>query len=373
MLLRSLKRLRRTLDSSYTPLIEVRILQRRLLDNLRFYQFQNPSLQIAPVLKSNAYGHGLVEVAHILKRESLPFFVVDSFYEARVLRKSGIKIPILILGYNPVETLLGNRDRTLHFTITSLDQIRELAERLRLPQFLHLKLDTGMHRQGISQEEVPFAIELIQRHPMLRLKGLCSHFADADTPDSSFTMKQINAWNLLVDHFSRHFHVGRHGLEFFHLSATEGISYSQAKATMARVGMGLYLHRPALELHTVVSGLLTIGAGEGVGYNVTFTSPEAMRLATLPLGYFEGMDRRLSNQGYVQIQGQFCPIVGRVSMNITTVDVSSLSVVKRGESVTVISSNPEDLNSVQAMSKICGTTPREILVHIPPHLRRVLV
>jgi alanine racemase len=128
-----------------------------------------------------------------------------------------------------------------------------------------------------------------------------------------------------------------------------------------------------LELSTIVASVKSVPAGEWVGYNLTFQAPTATQTAVLPLGYFEGVDLRLSNRGLVKIHDQFCPIAGRVSMNITSVNVSRVPNIKVGERVVVISRNPADPNSVEQIAKQCGTIPYEILVHIPAHLRRVVV
>jgi alanine racemase len=130
--------------------------------------------------------------------------------------------------------------------------------------------------------------------------------------------------------------------------------------------------RPALSMQTVISGVKAIQKGDAVGYNNTFIAPKDMLIATIPAGYAEGVDRRLSNIGKVEVNGILCPIVGRVSMNISTIDVSNVSQVKLGDSVTIISNDNSSPISVNSIAKICNTIPYEILVHIPAHLRRVL-
>ena len=157
---------------------------------------------------------------------------------------------------------------------------------------------------------------------------------------------------------------------------------SQSTHNLARLGLGLYgisiidnpkiNLRPALSMQTIISGVKSIKKGDSVGYNNTFTAPRDVLIATIPAGYAEGVDRRLSNIGQVEVNGILCPIVGRVSMNITTIDVSNVSQVKLGDSVTIISNDNSSPISVNSIAKICNTIPYEILVHIPAHLRRVL-
>jgi alanine racemase len=131
--------------------------------------------------------------------------------------------------------------------------------------------------------------------------------------------------------------------------------------------------KPVLEMRSIISSVKTLAKGDYIGYNITYEASRDMRVATVPVGYFEGVDRRLSNIGSFLFGDQKCPIVGRVSMNITSVDVSSANDIKMGSKITVISSNSQDDNSVENIAKLAHTIPYEILVHIPPHLKRKII
>ena len=131
--------------------------------------------------------------------------------------------------------------------------------------------------------------------------------------------------------------------------------------------------RAALEMRTRITSIHTLRAGESVGYNAAFKAPRDMRIATIPAGYAEGVDRRLSSKGSIVVRGASCPVVGRVSMNITSIDASNVADVHIGDEAVVISSNAADANSVEHIAKLCDTIAYEILVHIPAHLRRVVV
>jgi len=149
------------------------------------------------------------------------------------------------------------------------------------------------------------------------------------------------------------------------------------------LGLGLYGYapktetglqlKPVLSLKTIISSVKNIKAGQFVGYNATYQAKHDMKIATIPVGYFEGIDRRLSSVGYVRVVNSDCPIIGRVSMNITTIDVNVVPDLKPNESVEVISSNPNDKNSAANIAKLAGTIIYEILVHLPPHLRRTII
>ncbi len=212
--LSALKKLKKSRDP-YRPLIEVLIYRDNILHNLRAYQKLCPNVKFAPVLKSNAYGHGLVEVAKILddynrktltptlsQRErgqmSLPFFMVDSLFEARTLRHEGIKTPLLILGYTTAENINHHKLKNTAFAIISLEQLKLIDKNLKRAANFHLKIDTGMRRQGLSPDELPEAIKIIKSNPLIKIEGVCSHLADADNANTDFTKKQIALWNKLA-------------------------------------------------------------------------------------------------------------------------------------------------------------------------------
>jgi alanine racemase len=234
-----------------------------------------------------------------------------------------------------------------------------------------------MHRQGISPSEQAEAAEIIKKSPALYLEGTCSHFADADNADDTYTQKQISTWNKSVAYFRAEFPT----LKYWHISASAGHIYKQAEANLTRLGIGLYgliniagLNlRPVLEMNTMITSIKKIHRGDRVGYGGTFTAPEDMTIATIPVGYYEGVDRRLSNIGFMKLGETECPIVGRVSMNITTIDVSKIPHAKIGDKIIVISRNKNDKNSVENIAKLCGIISYEIAVYVPSQLRRVVI
>lgn len=372
-LLRLLRRSRRR----GTPLIEVRISKSAIQQNYEAFKGAY-GVPVAPVLKSNAYGHGLIEVADILADLRPPMLVVDSIHEAQLLRRGGIATPVLVVGYARAETIAKNHLRDVAFTVTSLEGLKAIAA-LAVPAHIHLKLDTGMHRQGVLESEQEEAMQTIAGS-LLVLEGVCSHFADADGVSEYFTRSQIEKWNA----YARAWRATFPNITHFHLAATAGAAFmGDIDATMIRLGTGLYgfpRHasqtfnlRPALSMHTLITGVKDLGVGGSVGYNVTFIAKKRMRIASVPVGYFEGVDRRLSNRGAMLIGNTPCPIIGRVSMNISMIDVSDCEDARLETPVTIFSDQPADPNSLVNVAAICGTTPLEILVHIPQHLRRTIV
>ena len=381
----------------YEPLINIEISRSALINNLNEFRKLAPHHSIAPVLKSNAYGHGLLEVATILERYrhtlrsarstdghgTIPFFVIDSYFEAVALRSAGIKTPLLVIGFSKPETILSSHLNNVAFTIGSIEALQGLED-TEHPIAIHLKIDTGMHRHGIKSEEIHAAIELIAENTNIVLQGVCSHLSDSDNDDPSFTEGQINIWNKAVSHFKNEFP----SLKYTHLSATYGHRYTaDIDANVSRLGIGLYglvdgsqfpekLNlKPVLKMKTIIATTKKIHRDDSVGYSGTFTANSDMTIATIPVGYYEGVDRRLSNRGSVGVgkNDVECNIIGNVSMNITSIDVSHVPDVKQGMEVTVFSNNMSNANSIVSLAKKGGLLTYEIAVHIPAQLRRVVV
>lgn len=379
MNIRHLVRTLRRRFTRYEPLIDITISKENVLHNLQAYQAAHPSLTFAPVLKSNAYGHGLCVIAELLDSQKIAFFAVDSLYEARTLRKGGIKSRILLIGYVRPTHIARSSLPHIDYGIVDIEQLAELALIAKKPLRLHLKIDTGMHRQGILPSELSEALDILASNPNLRVVGTYSHFADADAAHSALTRKQIEVWNTVLAQIQAVYP----DLEYTHLSATKGIPYSpDIHANVARLGIGLFGFDTAprgehelkavLEMKTFITSVRDIPVGDTVGYNATFTAARPSRIATVPAGYFEGVNRALSNRGILLAAGQHAPIAGRVSMNMTSLDVTGLS-VERGDEVVVISRDRTAPNSIEHLAKIAETTPYVLLTGIPQHLRRLVI
>ena len=288
------------------------------------------------------------------------------------------KLQALVIGFARFESIAKSDFNRTAFIISSLEQLAELSGKLRNPKRFHLKLDTGMHRQGILPEDFQQAVKSITANKNIRLQGLCSHLAEPE--NEAETQKQIQSWNSAVKYFRNTFS----NIQYTHLSATGGLRYSQnIDANLARLGIGFYgidsyrqtwpNLKPALEMRSLITGIKTIEAGEKVGYGLTFKAKEKMNVATVPVGYFEGLDRRLGNRGFFKLDSEFCPVVGRLSMDIATIDVSANKKAAFMSEVVVISAQSSDKNSVENLAGLCETLPYEILVHLPAHLKRTIV
>ena len=334
---------------------------------------------IAPILKSNAYGHGLTTVAKLLDTEGVSFFMVDSLYEAQQLRHAGVHSRILVMGYVRPMDMVRSRLKNVDFALVDIEQLRELSSIATHTLRIHLKLDTGMHRHGIPEGDFDEALTLLASTPSLQVVGVCSHFADADNEDETHTKEQVALWNKLLPRVQGAFP----SISYIHLSATKGVRFAKGTGTnVIRLGMGLYgidtspndslSLMPVLSMHSTISSIRSVQKGEWVGYNATYTASTPRRIATVPAGYFEGVDRALSGTGFIEVREVMCPIVGRISMNMSSIDVTDVPGVSVGDVVTIMSRNPKDPNSVASVAKSAHTTPYVILVHIPQHLRRVV-
>jgi alanine racemase len=385
MNLRTLARKVKRSFETHRPLVEVGISRSNLLHNLNTYKKKYPHLKFAPVLKSDAYGHGLTVIAELLDKQDIAFFMVDSYFEARTLRRAGIRSRILILGYVRPEEIASSNLPNIDYGIVDLEQLRELTKKVRKPTLIHLKIDTGMHRQGILPHDILEAIDLIKSQPHLQLVGICSHFADADNPTSeTFTKQQIIQWSTMAKELLLAFP----SIEYRHLTATKGARFAEETGTnVIRIGEGLFGFdmspqgvlplKPVLEMRSIITSVKELDVGESVGYNATYTANRVTHIATVPLGYFEGIDRRLSNKGAMLVDGIACPIVGMISMNMATIDVSSIKGIKPGDEVVAISRDPGASNSIRNITKLISVSDfpesnNVTLVHIPQHLKRVV-
>jgi alanine racemase len=357
--------------------VEVRIFRDALVHNLKAFS-EAERLPVAPVLKSNAYGHGLIETGTIVESERVPFACVNSLSEASLLRAAGVQTPLLVISYTSLERLQSNALPNITFGVISMNELRRVAA-AGISATVQLEIDTGMHRHGILPDEIEEAVQILKSNSSLVLQGVYSHLADADTKDSPLTRVQIDTWNAAV----RTFRAAVPDLAYFHLSATTGVTYAgEIEANIARFGVGFYgfnvssttlFLKPALEMRTRIASIRTVRRGETVGYNGIYIAPSDRVVATVPVGYNEGIDRRLSGLGSMLVKGRVCPILGRVSMNITSLDVTDVEGVQLDDEVIAISANHEDPNSIENIAKFCDAIPYEVLVHIPSELPRVVV
>ena len=225
-------------NSSNVHLLRIEIDSQKILSNIKTLREKFPKHQLSIVLKGNAYGHGLREMASFLDvNRDISYFCVDSLMEAKIIRDLGLKKPIIILGYvlkNAVKQL--RRLKNIVLIVNSLQQAKDLAELVNFSLTVHLKVDTGMHRHGIVFPELEQAINVFKNNHYIKIDGLMTHFADADNQESSFTKKQLEIWQQAIKIYRKYFSGG-----LLHFSATAGSNYlKQAEGNLIRIGAALY-------------------------------------------------------------------------------------------------------------------------------------
>jgi alanine racemase len=362
--------------NTYSPLNQITISKKAIIDNYKHVQLLNPNIEIFPVLKSNAYGHGIDMIGDFIDELNSKYICVDSIFEAYELLKLNVKTPILILGYVDSSNL---KRKKLPFSYAVWDktQIVEILK-YQAQAKLHLFIDTGMHREGVRSDELEFLLKEINGYQN-NFEGLMSHFASADSIDSNLTQQQLESFEKAI---SLAKNLG-FNFKYKHISASAGNLRSlNQEFNASRLGISLYGFdildnnhklKPALTLTSTLVQIKRIKVGETIGYNGTFTADKDMIIGILPIGYNDGVDRRLSSKGYVKIHGKFCKIIGRISMNITSIDITDIENIKVGDQVVIYSAENNDLNSVNNVAKVCQTIPYEILVHLDTSINRILV
>lgn len=371
------------LKKQYRHLNKILINQSALQHNHQVLQAFHPEAKIAPVLKSNAYGHGLKTVAPIFDALRPEFLVVDSLYEAYELYKMNVKSKVLILGYTHPDNF-STKQLPFHITIFDLETAKALNKHQKNCS-VHIFVDTGMCREGVSIKHLPEFIQEVKKLSHLQVVGLTSHLADADnSQNSSFTQKQISNYKKALKIIEE----ANISLQYRQISASGGAfkikdhTFNIIRAGLASYGINplepsdpeyqsLEL-QPALQFITTLAQIRTIHKGDKIGYNGTYTAEKTMTVGLLPLGYYEGVDHRLSNKGVVTINDTVCPIIGRVSMNMTSIDLSAIKNAKVGDTVCIYSDENQE-NSIVNAAKTAGTIPYELLVHLSESVRREIV
>jgi alanine racemase len=338
------------------------------------------------VVKSNAYGHDLIEFSKELARLGVDCLGVDSLVEGTALRKAGVKTPILVLGHT-LPVLFGEaRKKNIAVTISNFDTLRES---LRLPKNkeplrVHVKVDTGMHRQGFQLHECTALLDQLgSSASQLIVEGLYTHFAEAKNPRSGDnTRRQIKEFVQWITAFRAA------GLDpMTHASATGGaMLYPAAHYDMVRIGIGMYGLWPSSEAERALSGKMklksvlswravvsevkSVKKGDRVGYDLTEMLTRETKLAVIPVGYWHGFPRLLSSKGRVLIHGKTARVVGRVSMDMVVVDVTDIPKVASGDKATLIGKDGKEEIKASELAQFGATTHYEIVTRLNPLMKR---
>lgn len=323
--------------------------------------------RVLAVIKADAYGHGVVPVALRLQDEGVGGFGVALAEEGIELRDAGVTADILVLNgvYGSAHSDVLRAGLTP--VVYDLDQVRAFAEAAGSREFgIHLKVDTGMGRLGVRPELLAAFLEGLAAFAGARIDGVMTHLASADH-DDSFTDAQLDVFDEAVDRIRAAGHQPRvlHAANSAGALRTRRARYDLVRAGIALFGLpgapGVDLPlRQAMRLRSEVIALRTIEAGEGVGYDQTFRATRRTRVATVPLGYGDGLMRSNSNRGVALVRGRRCPLIGNVSMDLTTFDVSDLPEVAVGDEVVLLGAQGDARVSATEVAEAAGTLPYEV-------------
>ena len=346
--------------------------------------------KLIAVVKANAYGHGLNEVAGAIE-DKVDYFAVAQIEEAQSLRKAGRTRPILVLAYFPIEAEVVNWaiQERVEVAVHSLDHARKLSQLIKDGELrVHVKIDTGMGRLGISVNEAVATVRAINQLPHLYSKGVFSHLADP-FGNIAYTNEQLKNFSDIKKQLVKE------GMDsqLYHIAKTTAIlSQPESYHNAVRLGVGLYGIWPAKELKawmkkekpdfnlksalTWKARILQIKdypVDSFVGYGCTYKTRRKSRLAIVPVGYYEGYDRGLSNQGLVLIRGKRCPVRGLVCMNMIIVDVTEVEHVSESDEVVLIGKQGDEEITARELAEMCHTINYEIVTRINPLISRILV
>ena len=334
------------------------------------------------VVKANAYGHGAVPVARCLQSAGIEHLAVALLEEAVELRQSGITVPILVMGaLEPVQMRDVARWEITPalFRLDQMEALEACAAALGRTLPFHLKVDTGMGRLGVPWRELPGFLDALGRRSHLELQGLFTHLACADDPDHPLTALQMERFEESLDRARGKGHTPR----LSHLANSAAV-LARPPAWLQAVRPGLLLYgyhpssllprlplRPVLRFATRIVLLKTLAAGDSIGYGATFSPARGARIATVAAGYDDGVPRSLSNRGHFLVHGRRVPIVGRVSMDLTTLDVSEAPEAGVGDEAVFIGEQGASYQGADQVAAEAGTISWEILCGIGWRVPRV--
>lgn len=340
-------------------------------------------VKVLCVVKADAYGHGMTEVSTRLEAAGADCFGVATVEEGVGLRRQGVTLPILVMGgLMPWEPLAPVLEHGLTLCISDggmLEKVAVEAEGATQALRVHLKIDTGMGRLGFLPQDLPAIVEAFRQWPHLFLEGLMSHFAASEERDD-YGLRQVETFRQAASLLKEC------GLEpsLLHMANSGAtLRYPEAQFDMVRLGIMLYGSypdpplagelplEPVMRLTTRIGAVRELPAGSALSYGRTFVTTRHTRVGYIPFGYADGYPRALSGKGYVLIDGQPCPVVGRVCMDWTLVDVTDLPEVKAGGEVTLLGRDGANAITADELALRAGTIPYEILCNMPKGVTRI--
>jgi alanine racemase len=345
----------------------------------------SPELDFMAVVKANAYGHGLIPILEILEQAEVDWYAVFDFADAVSIRERSLR-PVLVLSGVGQECFAQAARDNIAITISTKEALRSLKTYAGVKKLhVHLKVDTGLGRQGFTNTDFAFVKKELKQLPkQVLIEGLYTHFAATEEKSfdayTMFQYTQIEQWRSLLTQLGFH--------PLVHAGATSGtLRFPHFPLDIARIGIGLYGLWPSsdvekesttIDLEPVLSWYAKINEvkklpkGAKIAYNCTKVLNRDSVVALLPIGYWDGVPRSLSNKGYVLINGEKAPILGRVMMNMCVVDVTDCGRVRVGDTATIIGTDKRRIVSAEEVAALAGTINYEVVTRINPLIPRIV-
>lgn len=370
------------------PDLQAHIFSQALLSNVHHLRsLCPPKTKFCAVVKANAYGHGLAEIVNILVQDGADAFAVATFYEALHIASMVFSKSILILEpLNPSQSIeeiqvcaRSGFDGVLS-SLDSLNYIKEALKNTSLIQKVHINIETGMGRGGITPEQAGKMLEYIEECPNLKLAGVFTHFATADEDDLSYAYEQIE----IFERFLNQHKLKSRNILIHAANSAAVMKLPQAHYDMVRCGIAMYGYysrrmknppiplKPVLTLQAPITHITRIPAGHSISYGRSYVTKRDTVAAIVPLGYADGYRRCFSNRAFMKIGQQAVPVIGRVCMDQVILDITDVPNVQLGQMVTVLDNCHDSVCSAYALADLADTICYEILTLIHAHVNRIV-
>ncbi len=368
----------------------IEISRKNLVHNLNVFK-KLTNKKIMFVVKANAYGHGLKEVIHITKDLSIiDYYAVDSVAEALAVKAIDDKKKILVIGWTDeeeLEVLLLNGFETIVPSMDFLKRADKQARKLDVKAYVHLKVETGTARLGMEPSRVKDIFNT-STYNNIEIKGIYSHFANIeDTTDHSYARHQLQIFNDLLSKINT-----RHLLKHFSCSAST-LLFPKTYFDIVRVGISAYGYwpsketyisyiekngdklelKPVLSWYTKAAQIKSLKTGDHIGYGLTYRTFSKTKIAVMPVGYYDGYDRKLSNISTIIVNGVKAPVRGRVCMDMLMAEVTHIKNIKPGDRITLIGQEGKETIDADYLAELSGTINYEVLSRINPLIPRIIV
>jgi len=380
----------------------IEISEKNLIHNIKaHYKLLDRGVKLSPVVKSNAYGHGMILVSQVLdKMKEVSFLSVVNLEEAIILRKNKIKKPILVLSYygvgeskrefmEQIEFVIKNDISLMAYDLTEIKNLDKIAQNLHKKIKIHIKVETGMARVGVPYEQALNFIQKVIKLENVKIEGLASHFATTEESNQYFVKFQLNNFKMLIKDLDKL----KINIPIKHMAASAAITLSKENHFDAvRLGIAMYglwpskenqrmtnkkypqfNLKPVLSWKTKLFQIKKLKPDSPVGYGCTYRTTKNITMGLIPVGYYEGLDRKFSNKGYVLVKGHKCPIIGIICMNITMIDISKVSKPRVGEEVVLIGKSGKQEIKADSLAADINTINYELVTRLNSEIYRKLI